>query len=56
MIRRLLAALADRDNAIAALAVVALLTAFVFGWGNRQQADEAAHISAHAASAARANN
>ncbi|WP_334159595.1 hypothetical protein [Achromobacter insolitus] len=40
MIRRLLK---DRDNAVAALVVAGVLTALLFGYGDRQQRDEQAH-------------
>ncbi|MFY2855018.1 hypothetical protein ACOTJG_13680 [Achromobacter xylosoxidans] len=36
MIRRLLR---DRDNRVASLVVVGVLTALIFGYGERQQAD-----------------
>lgn len=39
MIRRLLK---DRDNAVAALVVAGVLTALLFGYGDRQQRDEQA--------------
>lgn len=42
MTRRLLRALRDRDNAVATLAVTAVLTALLFGYGDRQQRDEQA--------------
>ncbi|WP_343499684.1 hypothetical protein [Achromobacter denitrificans] len=42
MIRRLLRALRDRDNAVATLAVSAVLIALLFGYGDRQQRDEQA--------------
>ncbi|MNK80831.1 hypothetical protein D3C87_1005620 [compost metagenome] len=40
MIRRLLRSLRDRDNAVATLAVTAVLTALLFGYGEVQQRDE----------------
>ncbi|KDC15280.1 hypothetical protein [Bordetella bronchiseptica] len=51
MIRRLLASL-DRDHAVAALAIVCVVLAY----GHVQQADEAAALTTHAASAPRAAN
>ncbi|MDF3858115.1 hypothetical protein P3W70_07145 [Achromobacter denitrificans] len=41
MIRLLLRAL-DRDHAVSALTVAAVLTALLFGYGDRQQRDEQA--------------
>lgn len=40
--RRFLKSLKDRDNAVAAFVVAAVLTALVFGYGDRQQRDEQA--------------